>query len=320
MAQAITSLVKYKDVEKLNVQTGVFERFFPLRAVGLGYERGHKLVHNGGLEALTWESVRTVTVFPGRRGAVRVLRGRTPRTVQSQSLTLRKEDAALAEKLVHKQLNVLGKDLEFNIDGVDVPSVTGSFDLLGHFRKVVHNCGGRLWAELKAFSAGSYDKSVEEQKKVLPERFVREKKKDASLCGVLLVCAKVARCGKDWGEPTLTVSLWRAETQTWYELAGSTVRKGRGQCKSSKPSLRKTLEGVEWVKDENNHKKGYLKHFLREAGLPDESAHKRARTFNAQLTRDGHSDQIEQLAVLGKCGKRPWLASKNTLRKVYKLV
>lgn len=105
-----------------------------------------------------------------------------------------------------------------------------------------------------------------------------------------------------------------------HELAGSSVRKGRGQCKNSKPSLRKVLEGVEWVKDENNRKKGYLKHFLQEVGLPDESAHKRARTFNGALARDGHSDRIAQLSVVGKCGKQPWLASKNTLRKVYKLV
>ena len=84
MAQAITSLVKYKDVKKLNVRTGVFERFFPLRAVGLGNESGHKLVHNGGLVALTWEAVRTVTVFPEKHGAVRVLRNRTWHNVDSQ--------------------------------------------------------------------------------------------------------------------------------------------------------------------------------------------------------------------------------------------
>ena len=86
MAQAITSLVKYKDVEKLNVRAGVFESFFPLRAVGLGNESGHKLVHNGGLHACTWESMRTVTAFPGKRGAVRVLRGRTPRTVHRSTV------------------------------------------------------------------------------------------------------------------------------------------------------------------------------------------------------------------------------------------
>ena len=130
-------------------------------------------------------------------------------------MTLRKEDAQLAEKLVRKQLNVLGKDLEFNITHVDVPSVTGSFDLLGYFRKVVHDCGGSLWGELKAFSAASYDKSVREQKEELPKRFEREQKKKPSLCGVLLVCAKVGKCGKEWSEPVVTVSLWRAETNTW---------------------------------------------------------------------------------------------------------
>lgn len=133
-------------------------------------------------------------------------------------LILRKEDAQLAEALVRKQLNVLGKDLEFNITHVDVPSVTGSFDLLGYFRKVAFNCGGTLWGELKAFSVASYDKSVREQKEELPKRFEREKKKSASLCGVLLVCAKVGKSGKDWGEPAVTVSLWRAETNTWQNL------------------------------------------------------------------------------------------------------
>ena len=84
MAQAITSLVKYKDVQKLNVRTGVFEKFFPLRAVGLGNESGQKLVHNGGLGALSWEAVRTVTVFPGKHGAVQVLQNGSWQDVRSQ--------------------------------------------------------------------------------------------------------------------------------------------------------------------------------------------------------------------------------------------
>ena len=130
---------------------------------------------------------------------------------------MRKEDAQLADKLVHKELNVLGKDLDFNIVDVDVPSVTGSFDLLGYFRKPVHNCSGRFWAEQKVCSVATYDKVVREQKEELPERFVREKRKDSSLCGVLLVCAKVGKSGKEWAEPTVTVFLWRAETQTWQK-------------------------------------------------------------------------------------------------------
>ena len=133
-------------------------------------------------------------------------------------MTLTKEDAQLAEKLVRKQLNVLGKDLEFNITHVDKPSVTGSFDVLGYFRKVVHDCSGTLWGELKVFSVLSYAKSVREQMEELPKRFEREKKTHPSLCGVLLVCAKVGKCGKDWSEPVVTVSLWRAETNSWQNL------------------------------------------------------------------------------------------------------
>lgn len=87
MAQAITSLVKYKDVEKLNVRTGVFERFFPLRAVGVGNESGQKLVHKGGLDALSWdgcENCNSVSRQAGRCAstAKRPLAGRRQSTLQ----------------------------------------------------------------------------------------------------------------------------------------------------------------------------------------------------------------------------------------------
>ena len=40
----------YKNVEKLDSKTGTFTPYFPLRAVGLAYELGHKLVAKRGCQ------------------------------------------------------------------------------------------------------------------------------------------------------------------------------------------------------------------------------------------------------------------------------
>lgn len=103
-------------------------------------------------------------------------------------------------------------------------------------------------------------------------------------------------------------------------LASGTPRKGRGQCKTSKTSLRKCLDNTEWVKDVNGRTQGVLKHFLKAVPVNSENTDKRAATLNKQLQAVGFAGRVVQQAVPGKAGKKPWLASRTTLRKVYDLV
>ena len=106
----------------------------------------------------------------------------------------------------------------------------------------------------------------------------------------------------------------------WQTLKTGKPRKGRGQVKGQKPPLRRVLDQVEFVKDSEGQTKGYVKHFLSAVGLPSENAHARAASFNKQLRARGVSGRVEQRRVPGKCGRRPFLASKKTLRKVYDFV
>ena len=106
----------------------------------------------------------------------------------------------------------------------------------------------------------------------------------------------------------------------WRTLAGSAPRKGRGQCKQQKVPLKTALDQVEFVWAESGERVGYLKHFLHALGLADVNTDTRALSFNTQLEARGHQDRIFQEKVPGKCGKRPWLCSKDTLRKVYDLL
>ena len=101
----------YKNVEKLNKETGQFEHFYPLRVVGLCYEKGHKLAHDLGLKQLHWEDLRTVRVA----GTVRVREGRGWRSCRAQRLAARDKDAKFGHTLVKKQLGVLQKDWVYTL-------------------------------------------------------------------------------------------------------------------------------------------------------------------------------------------------------------
>ena len=103
-------------------------------------------------------------------------------------------------------------------------------------------------------------------------------------------------------------------------MAGSAPRKGRGQCKQKKAPLKTSLDQVEYVWTDSGEKVGYLKHFLAAVGCPDVNTDSRGPSLNDQLEVRGHQERLFQEKVPGKCGKAPWLGSKDTLRKVYDLL
>ena len=314
MAPVVT---KYSDVEKLDRRSGQYEKFFPLRIVGLAYELGHKLAHEKGLWAVTWEDLRYVNVS----GTVRVRENNRWRAARSQVVQMQKEDAMLAHALLRKQLAIVCNDLRLNVCEVDVKSATGSLDLVGYFTtKQCYECQGRLWVELKAFGWKSFAKRFQEAQGELLQRFGQEESKDASLCGVLLLAAKVQKAGGGWGKPNMVAGLWRKGDEDWHILSGENPRKGRGRCKGEKKTLREILEGMEWVKSDDGEKVGYLRHFLRELGLRYDHADERVLTFNQHLRSLGRPDKIEQKTIPGRCGKPPYVGSKATFRVLYDVV
>lgn len=270
--------------------------------------------------ALKWQEVSEVTVS-GPAGTVRVKEasGRW-RSVRSYTLPLKPVDAKFAYKVVNKQATTLCNDLRFNVCGPDVRGATGSLDLLGYFTKCFYGCLGRLWTELKAWSELDFEAKRVQEEAALALRFPKEQKRDTSLCGVLLVATRVKRCGRDWGEPTTLVRLWRESTETWVTVADDRRKKGRGQVRGQKLPLRRVLDAVEWVKDEDGHKVGYLKHFLKALSLPGNNTDSRALAFNEQLSARGLTARLEHKAIPGKCGRAPWVGSRETLRRVYDLV
>ena len=84
--------------------------------------------------------------------------------------------------------------------------------------------------------------------------------------------------------------------------------------------MRTCLDKTEFVKDEDGRTQGYLKHFLAALPLKSDNTNQRAATFNKQLQALGFAGRVVQKSVPGKCGKPPWLATRQTLRKLYDLV
>ena len=227
----------------------------------------------------------------------------------------------LAHALLRKQLAMLCNDLRLNICAPDVASATGSLDLVGYLTtKQCYECQGRIWVELKAFGGKSFAKKFKEVQDELRQRFEQEESQDASLCGVLLLAAKVQKAGGGWGQPSMVSGLWRKGDDDWLILSGENPRKGRGRCKGEKKTLREILEGMEWVKDDDGNKVGYLRHFLREVGLNFGHTDERVLTFKQHLKAVGHPDKIEQKTIPGRCGKPPYVGSKATFRILYDAV
>ena len=102
-------MVAYSKLSKLNHETGEYEVFFALRAVGLAYELGHKLaLQKKGVLALTWEDLRVVSVS----GKLRLTEeGGRVRCLRSHQLHLQPQDARLAHTLVLKHLPSCRTDL-----------------------------------------------------------------------------------------------------------------------------------------------------------------------------------------------------------------
>ena len=104
-------------------------------------------------------------------------------------MPVRNEEQDLACTLVERQHSLLSNDLHLNVASVDTRGVTGSLDVVGYFTEDSYGCDERVWVELKAWGATTFDANFQKEQEELPGRLLKEQRKDSSLCGVLLVCS-----------------------------------------------------------------------------------------------------------------------------------
>ena len=294
--------------------SGSFQSFKALRAVGLAVELGHKAAREKGVASLSSADVAAVRVV----GALQVLEGGRWRGARSCTLRLGSAEVALAKAVVQKQRTVLA-DLRLNIWSLDVDMVraSGAFDMLGDFSGN-RNFGisGKVWVELKVFSAGLFEAEVEQTKACLVTTLGQQSKRVAGLGGVLLLAVKVERQGSTWSVLDYLASVRAVGDSRWQDVAGRVKKVARGQS-SCKPPLAQVWGRMEWVTAGNGEKVGLLKHFMMALGLKAEHPGQRAVTFNRLLQHAGHAGRIRERRVENRSGRKPWVATKDTYRQLY---
>ena len=74
---------------------------------------------------------------------------------------------------------------------------------------------------------------------------------------------------------------------------------------------------MQWHRTVDGKTVGLLKHFLENLSLAGKSPGQRAETFNAMLRDRGCSGKLYEARLKNKCGRAPWVATKDAYRAVY---
>jgi len=253
----MATVTKYSDLQKLD-PGGQYRFFQAVRAVGLSVEVGHKAAKAKGLGKDGPSDVNLVRVS----GSLRVLEDGRWRRVVACSLRLGPAEVALALALVRQQRDLLA-DFRLNIWTLDIQRrvAKGSFDMLGDF------CGdqnwgvtGRVWVELKVYSATSFGDSVQKAKDELETGLREERPADPSLGAALLLAAQVELQGGTWKVLSM-LALLKPVASGWKCVAGKQKTVARGQSKQ-KPPMAEVLQNMEWVRMGSGETVRYLKDFL----------------------------------------------------------
>lgn len=325
---AMPLVSQYAHLRKANYVDGASCQMFPLRAVGLACERGHRLSAESGLGRLTPAALADLPLS----GALQVQERGTWRAARSCTLRLRPEDSKLAWTMVRQQREYLS-ELALNCWAVDLRMGLGapSYDLAGDF-SLDNEWGvtGRVWVETKVVAARGFDQKFVQYQQELQEKFAEAQATDASLDAVLLLCARCGGGGRAWQKPKVIGKLFCSVgpfAGTWVDpLPGyrrGSSRGPRGRCQAAKPPLSALLAQMEWIPNPRGSGPcvGLLKHFLDLLNLPTENVRKRATSFNKRLQDAGSRvPQLAPIILRDRGGRAAWAAPKGTFRKVYDLV
>jgi hypothetical protein len=314
---------QYKHLKKPWFLPGPATLFFPLRAVGLAVELGYKLCPTKGLDNVSVSDLSTVKVS----GKLQIYEEGRWRSSNKCDLKLARMDALLAKKILEKTRGFL-IDLGANVWFADVPlpGVVGrtvSFDLLGDFSKqpVGFNFSGRLWVELKVFTASTCQTSMAFAEKALKKRLDVVRSKDATIGGVLLLVASVEKESNNvWGAPKLFARLLTTSSSDsdFINLStGNRVAQGQVRAKK-KPSLAQVFAKMEWHLVRGS-RVGLFKHFLEALNLAACNPGRRAAAQNKLLARSRfQGGRLQEKVISNRPGRPAWVATRKVFRALYK--
>ena len=307
-------LQSYRHVLKPN-EKGKEVPFTPLRAVGLAVEAAHKLAREQGRGQVSAEGVAQVSVSGA---GVRVWDEGRWRAIRKCQLELDTRDAQLACDIFGQHRSFL-YDLGLNIWFVDLSlgRQAGSLDLVCDF-SVDNSFGvaGRLWVELKVFSAQGFDGKFQDHQDICSAKFPQVRERDPTIEGTLLLVSRCSRDGpRQWSRPSLHAKLF--SHGSWRDI-GSRRKATRGRVRGAKPSLAVVWKKMEWYEDPRGGrgKVGLLGHFLTALQLTPNHATDRAPHFNELIAGSGLN--LAQIKFPNREGKPPWAGTKAVFRAIYK--
>jgi hypothetical protein len=233
-----------------------------------------------------------------------------------------KEDGNLVCILVER-VSCFFIGLQINISFVDLfnAGVGKGLDLVGSFiGKPLQGVTGRIWAELKVFSARGFDNKVKFEKARLAKLLPKAQQKDSSIQAVILYAARLEKGRNGWDKPLAEV--WMYAGGCWKDISpAGTGPLARGKLKdTAKPTQAEVWAKVKFTRvNPTDPPVGLLVHFLNAMGKPSGNSGKSATALQNMLAKHGHNDEIWQEDV-GNCGDWPYVAEKSTFQKLYYLV
>ena len=184
---------------------------------------------------------------------------------------------------------------------------------------------GHLWVELKCVGATGFEKSLEKHMDTMKRTFPYVQEEIASINGAILLACKIQKfAGGAWDRPALVCKLLTGSGEELNISPGGVVT-NRGRCKAqAKPSLGQVWAAMKWAplqEDPEGPQYSKVANLLKQLGLKTGNAPKRSKIFNKSLARiQGFTGRILHKKLSGVPGKKPWVADKDTLREVYKLL
>lgn len=303
---------QYRHVQMPLERGGPPKAFFPLRAVGLAVETAWKKARDDGV--VTADALQEVALT-GQN--LQILEDRQYRKVRACTLQLQQEDAQLASKIFHSQWKWL-HDLKANPWFADKDFPTGcgqgAFDLICYlFEGKKIGIEGRLWVELKVFSAGSCKSSMDKAEKVLKVGLGKLRKKDQTLGGVLLLVASVEN-----GRFKLLARLLAVGSEKFKDLTPAGLRVATGQTKiTKKPALAAIWPQMEWHWLSRTREVGLVSQFLHAMGRARDNAGDRSEAFNELLKAHGCKKEIEHVKIPHRPGPKVWACGRDEFEILY---
>jgi hypothetical protein len=313
---------RYGHVKKKGAN-GKYQTFTAARAVGLAVEKAHVAAKNKGLGEVSSSDVDRVHVLGDlqifQQGAfVQCSRG------AGCSLRLQPADQQVAVAVMLKQRGFLA-DCGINVEPcVYSPALRKTLDLVGDF-STTRNFGisGKVWIELKAFSAATFDKSLageEGEEGKVKAQFQTLRASDPRFHSAMLLAARLTQEGAAWGTPAVVAKL--LIDGEWKDItAGADRRPRAGRVSASrKPNLAKVFQKMSWDHVDGRGggaKYGMVSDFMKEMGLKLGNPGKRAGTWNKIFANANQAMRFSRQKILDKPGSEPWMGTKDAFRFIW---